>query len=99
MDPGFDSDAERPPFTRGKPPGRSRPFRRSYPLEILDEHEARRAGLFTGDAGLDDGARSAALEILVEIEIVRIGFEPPSHCRHLAMDMVSRDPARIVMRM
>src|ERR1700744_3009220 len=78
------------------PSRRRRPLDRPAPFKQLRYEQLVGAFYFSLDVDLDDLARGSPLKGLVDVEIVGVVFVAAMRDRHLTMNVVGRDPERIV---
>ena len=93
------ADIEDPGLARHQPPVIGGPFDGPPPFDALGDAESSRPPYLARGGGLQDAAGGAALEGLVEIEIIGVFLAPPIGRRHPAMQMIRSDPEGIVMGM
>ena len=79
-------------------PSGAAPLDRAAPLDLLRDADAIAAELLRLARHRDKTARRAALEGLVDIEVVGVFLVFAGRDRHAAVDVIGRDPERVVMR-
>src|ERR1700694_1140245 len=84
---------------RREPSGGGSPLDRTAPFERLNDAHRIIADSLGLETGLEDLPGCASLESFVEVEIIGVILESAGRDRHPAMDVVRRDPERVVMGM